>query len=400
MRTFFNLPFHRPQAVFTWYMTFCFFCTVYALWGLPYGPSSSLSLSEAFSSTQADSAALKETEEEAKKTKPTTFRSDLASLLGSTLCQSHFSTRNLHQAKDLISRFSFDAGAKLAYLNLRSSSDPAAQTEINTGKQQKIKALQTYAESQAQKEHHLGAAWGVCSGDDPTKTVGWIITTPSAYPWNHDNLDQATASHCRWHELLMTSAISPKPISWHQWRKAMEDKDSISSVSFRCFPKHPHWLGPVMWFLKAPHSPAPAIADVRSHAFSEASGNKHPEPLSVISVKGIVTAIDNIRLANRLPPLLHRQGDFDKISAQLATHHALTHHHEDLSRLASVLPREVKTLTELRVIASTNQQAAKLLLASPSHRSAFMNPSARWISVNIRSISSSQSQVVIILGHN
>lgn len=395
--TLFHMTRHRPPRFFTVCQFTLIFCVYSTFWTF-----SGLFSSKALSSPQASSMTAAE---ETEKKKITTFRSDLASLLSSTLCQSHFSARHLHQAKELLSQVSFDAGAKLAYLNLRSQ---ATQTAAEIGRQKKIKktdeiekrmALQTYAESQAQKEHHLGVAWGVCSSNHPEKAVGWIITTPSPYPWNHNHFVHATTSHCRSHELLMTTpAASPKPISRHQWQKAMEDKDPVNSVSFRCFPKHPEWLGPVMWFLKAP-PPALTTADVHSLSFSGDSGEK-PKPLSVISVQGIVTAISNIRRANRLPPLLHRQGDFDQISAQLATHHALTHHHNDLSRLASSLPREVKALTELRVIASSNEQALALLRASPSHRKAFMSPSARWINVNVRAATNSQSQVVMILGHN
>lgn len=323
------------------------------------------------------------------------FRHDLYRLIHQRICaEPPASAHLMAQLSTLITARSFDAGARL--MSVQWSARQPGQSSPET---QMI--------AMAQQAYHHGGAWGECdlpaarwpesiggsppwlrrshplpAAQPPRPRYGWIITTPSPYAASHPHLASALKTQCHHLELLAlaeSGSTSPRKITYQTWQQLITqptlDHTQYKSVSLRCLPRRPAWLGPVMWFLRH-QSPPPS------------------SPTTTIANPGaFITTLHHLINQNRAsmglahlqlpPPALHHA--LQDIVTRLSRHSGLTHHHHELQQLTSQLTQTwgddygLTSLAELRVLAADPHGAYAQLITSPSHHRAIMHPRGQWL---------------------
>ncbi|MCY4381416.1 MAG: hypothetical protein OXC40_07620, partial [Proteobacteria bacterium] len=184
--------------------------------------------------------------------------------------------------------------------------------------------------------------------------------------------------------------------TWHNfmtlpWQK--QNKSEVISLSFRCWPKSHHKLGPVMWFLRTKFP---------NHSLPFLDGNKDPVShhslikglnqlrahfsLSPLKLKTLPTAINNTWPQTSKANLLHHQTILDTISKRLAKGDPM-----------------MTRVSELKVIAKTTGEALGQLLYSPSHHKSLLNPKAKHVyilSEHLNTTPSPESLVTLLITVN
>lgn len=313
---------------------------------------------------------------------PPGIRSDLHHLIHTKLCGDNHavpSPQQLNIITKIIKNSSHDAGARLITLKI----DPSISD----------KTLATKASQLAKQRHHHGWAWGICSNPQPPTPhkphIAWIITTPSGYPSLHPQLNDHLRSHCNTIEILISPQSHtdhPQDISFEKWQRIMRQKQlqktDPQSLSLRCHPHSPPWLGPVMWFLRQNKTLVSPLTDAPPA----------DDPLNLSDQ--LTQLINHARTQRHLHPVIQAPTEPHKSLTQAAQKltaiDGLIHDDHQLKQLAIRLRRTLKPsfvfgdLSELRVVASSAKQAYENLMSSPSHARVLVAPTARWIAMAIK----------------
>ncbi len=231
--------------------------------------------------------------------------------------------------------------------------------------------LNQHAQKLAQRNHHLGYAYGVCS-----ESLHWIATMPAPEPlrWTESEIDldiRMLGQSCNLVRADFVQAAEGKQ------RLLFLSRDSQNSsvvrvnsglltrgtVSITCTPKENLGIGPVMWwFLPIKEGP------LDPPDWQIFSGNKQAS---------LAGWINSLRKRAGFPPLAPHNVLQSAAQILVRDNHSIVHNRAELKEAADLVQKSHgQFLGENRVIADDLTQAAWLLWNSPRHRALLLEPKA------------------------
>jgi hypothetical protein len=308
-----------------------------------------------------------------------TLRSDLDAPLSKLICSKKASAPP--PTSELWKHGIFDAGAHVYILS-------ATKKAPNS-----LSNLEPMAKSFADESHHLGYTFGSCS-----KFRHWVATTPSPM-----NLSQKAGvfrlsarrvrSYCQWFRIDYAHAKHGKPRRLFKSKKGVSTKNIAintgllerGSLSVTCKPRHPKWLGPVLWSLQ-PVKEGPLDKPLLTQQLSmkKRDGALH-------------TWINRVRQDMGLNTLDTASKPFAEITKPLISQNlSIQHHRGDIRKVSKgIKEQNGKFLGENRVQAKSFEEAAWLLWNSPRHRSLLLNSKATHLATLGKRLKSEELSVMV-----
>ncbi|NRA45899.1 MAG: hypothetical protein HRU09_13160 [Oligoflexales bacterium] len=291
---------------------------------------------------------------ESKAAKDYSVRKVLASSLQESLCQKQFDEDELHEIA--WSQGIYDAAIEVRMINRK---DKGA---LSTGK------LRAFAIWQMKQNYHHGFGFGKCS-----KERAFTLSVPSrkaiTFAKNGKSLSLPMTRHsCKrvYAQHVAEKGGLSKKLKFSRHGRIKIAKLDPGMLSISCQPKHPKWLGPILWFLvpiKLKQFP-----EVPSQELFSSTQNAQQQ---------LQTWVNHVRRHESLVPLNFTKKVLKDAASELAVSKMLFHDRSVMKQVKSTLKGEdLKPLGEDRAKASTLPRIAWLLWHSPAHRDLILNKDA------------------------
>lgn len=280
-------------------------------------------------------------------------RDDLASSLQQSICQ--------NQQTDELHRIAWKQGIYDAAIEIRMI-ERRDKGALSTGK------LRSLAIWQMKQNYHHGFGFRKCDKDR-----AFMISVPSRQSLTSAK-DGKSISLAKSKRSCRQLIVKHAPIEGGESRLiklSRHGKINISAlkpgiVSVSCQPRHPKWLGPILWFL----------IPVGLDGFPETPYKQHFAGTQDAEQQ-LKSWVDHVRRHEGLVPLNFSKKALKDAASQLALSKMLFHDRSVMKQVKSGLgEKDLVPLGEDRARASSPSRIAWLLWHSPSHRDLLLNKNA------------------------
>ena len=187
----------------------------------------------------------------------------------------------------------------------------------------------------------------------------------------------------------------------------------ILNNSLSCYPMHNNQIGPIIWYLqKSPDQNDPVIKEIKEiYALKKTKSSF--QSLSPTQIKyQILQTINHLRANQGISELtndLNRHFHNHTSYLNSLMHPTLVHYHQPLKKLANQVfisslssLQKIRSLSEIRIIASSSYQAIINATSSSPHRKALFDPNAKNVSINLVGVGTDLDLklIVILIGNS